>query len=207
MIKVKICGITNLEDAQASIEAGCDAIGFIFYKKSPRYITARKALYIIRQLPKNTIKIGVFVNAREQTIRRVAKICHLKILQFHGNESPEFCKKFKDYRIIKTFRVKDKIELEDLLNYKLFAYLFDPFVKSKVGGTGKKFNWALIRHLSGFQKPIFLSGGLNAQNVQEAIRKVHPDWVDASSSIEISPGKKDYKKVKSFIKAAKNSAL
>ncbi len=129
------------------------------------------------------------------------------MLQFHGDESPEFCEKFKDYKIIKAFRIKNKMGLKKILNFETFAYLFDTFVKSKVGGTGKKFNWALIRHLSGFQKPIFLSGGLNEDNVKEAIRKVQPDWVDVSSSVEMSPGKKDYKKVKEFIRAVKNSAL
>jgi len=203
MIKVKICGITNLEDAQASIEAGCDAIGFIFYKKSPRYITARKALSIIRQLPKNTIKIGVFVNAREQTIRRVAKICHLKILQFHGNESPEFCSRFKEYKIIKAFRVKSKLDLDGLLKYHPFAFLLDTFTETKIGGTGKKFDWKLVRHIDGIRRPLFLSGGLNKKNVIKAISIARPDWVDASSSVEIRPGKKCHKKIRKFIETAK----
>jgi phosphoribosylanthranilate isomerase len=129
------------------------------------------------------------------------------MIQFHGNESPEFCKKFKGYKIIKAFRVKDKIELKNLLNYKTFSYLFDTFVKSKMGGTGKKFNWTLGRHLKGLRKLIFLSGGLNARNVTEAIKQVRPDWLDVSSSVEIRPGKKDYKKVKEFIEIVKKTAL
>ncbi len=206
MVKVKICGITNLENALNSVKAGCNALGFVFYRKSPRYITPEKANQIIKHIPPHILKIGVFVNAKEKAIKRTAKLCNLDMLQFHGTESPEFCKKFKGYKIIKAFRVKDKIELKNLLNYKTFAYLFDTFVKSKVGGTGKKFNWALVKHLKGLRKPIFLSGGLNAQNVTEAIKQVCPDWIDVSTSVEIKPGKKDYKKVKKFITTVRHQA-
>jgi len=200
MVKIKICGITSLEDALNSIEAGCDALGFVFYKKSSRYITPEKASRIIAHLPPHILKVGVFVNAQERNIKRIAKLCNLDMLQFHGDESPRFCQRFKGDRIIKAFRVKKRIDFKNILDYGTFAYLFDTFVKSKIGGTGRKFNWVLIRHLSGFHKPIFLSGGLNSQNIKEAIIKVHPDWVDVSSSVEISPGKKDYKKVREFIK-------
>jgi len=203
MVKVKICGITNLEDALNSVNAGCDALGFVFYKRSPRYIAPEKASRIIRHIPPRVLKIGVFVNAKEKTIKRIAKLCNLDMLQFHGSESAEFCKKFKGYKIIKAFRVKDKIERKNLSNYKTFAYLFDTFVKSKMGGTGKKFNWMLIRHLGGFCKPIFLSGGLNAKNIRYAIRKVQPDWVDVSSAVEAKPGKKDSHKVRQFIEIAR----
>jgi phosphoribosylanthranilate isomerase len=199
MVKIKICGITNLEDALNSVKAGCNALGFVFYRKSPRYITPKKASEVIKHIPAHILRIGVFVNAKEKTIKRIARLCNLDMVQFHGNESPEFCKKFKGYKIIKAFRVKDKIELKDLLNYKPFAYLFDTFVRSKVGGTGEKFNWALVRHFSGFRKPIFLSGGLNVKNVTEAIKQVRPDWLDVSTSVEIKPGKKDYNKVRQFI--------
>ena len=205
MVKIKICAITNLEDTLNSVKAGCNALGFVFYRKSPRYITPDEARQIIKHIPAHILKIGVFVNAKEKTIKYTAKLCNLDMLQFHGNESPEFCQKFKSYKIIKAFRVKDKIELKNLLNYKTFAYLFDTFVKSKVGGTGKKFNWALVRHFSGFRKPIFLSGGLNVKNVTEAIKQVRPDWLDVSTSVEIKPGKKDYNKVKEFIEIVRKS--
>ncbi len=203
MVKVKICGITNLEDARVSVAAGCDALGFLFYKKSPRYISVQKAKEIIKDIPKNIIKIGVFVNATEKNIKEVAKECGLDILQFHGNESPEFCKKFKRYKIIKVFRIKNKSSLRDVLKYKVFAYLFDTYSSSKLGGTGKKFTWELLDQLGDLKQSIFLSGGLNAKNVQAAIKAVHPQWVDASSSLESLPGKKDHKRVKSFIAAAK----
>jgi phosphoribosylanthranilate isomerase len=207
MVKVKICGITNLEDAKASINAGCDALGFVFYKKSPRYIDWEKARDIISALPKNTIKVGIFVDSGEQAIKRIAKLCKLDILQFHGKESPEFCSKFRGYKIIKAFRVQDKIDFARVLKYKTFAYLFDTFVKNKAGGTGKKFNWKLLATLSHIKRPVFLSGGLSARNVKEAVKVLNPRWVDVSSSVEASPGKKDHRKVKRFIKIAKNIAL
>lgn len=207
MVKVKVCGITNLKDARASVEAGCDALGFVFYKKSPRYITPEKAKAIIRELPTHIIKIGVFANSAQKFVKKIAKICSLDILQFHGNETVEFCNNFKDYKVIKAFRVKDRIALEHIAQYNTFAYLFDTFSKTKMGGTGRKFDWSLIRHVDGLKKPIFLSGGLHKENVKEAIEAVHPDWVDVSSSVELEPGKKDHKKVKKFIQAVKNSAL
>jgi len=207
MVKVKICGITNPEDAKASVDAGCDALGFVFYKKSPRYIAWQKARDIIKRLPKNVIKTGVFVNAKPKTIKNIAKLCGLDILQFHGKESPGFCSKFKGHKIIKSFRIKDGIDLEKVKKYKTFAYLFDTFVKNKAGGTGKNFNWEFIRHISGLKRPVFLSGGLSEKNVKEAVETVKPQWVDVSSSVEARPGKKDCKKVKRFIKIAKNTAL
>ncbi|MDD4980359.1 MAG: phosphoribosylanthranilate isomerase [Candidatus Omnitrophica bacterium] len=206
MVKVKICGITNLEDALKIAGLKPDALGFVFYQKSPRYIRPDKAREIIRHIPKSIKKVGVFVDEKENNIKRIAKDLKLDMLQFHGDESPEFCAKFKGYKIIKAFRIKDRVDFRGILRYRTYAYLFDTFVKSKIGGTGKRFNWELIRHLSGFHKPIFLSGGLNAQNAKEAIQQAHPDWVDVSSCVEIKPGEKDYKKAKSFIKAVREKS-
>ena len=203
MVKVKICGITNLEDALAALFCGADAIGFVFYKKSPRYIDPIKARNISRILPKKILKVGVFVDEREGRIKSISKMCALDFLQFHGNESPEFCSKFKGYKVIKAFKVKDKIDLASLKEYKRFAYLFDTFSKSKVGGTGKKFNWNLLREKGKMNNPVFLSGGLNAGNIKSALKIVKPDWVDLSSSVESKPGKKDHKKILSFIKKIK----
>jgi len=202
MVKVKICGITNLRDALISVDAGCDALGFLFYKKSPRYIAPQEAKEIIRNLPCSVTKIGVFVNAKEKCVKSIAKICSLDILQFHGNESVEFCRKFKHYKIIKAFRVKKKIDFAKILRYKTFAYLFDAFSRAKFGGTGKTFDWCLLADI---KHPVFLSGGLNANNVNRAIKRAHPAWVDASSSLEVRPGKKDPNKVKKFIQAAKKA--
>ncbi|OGX15370.1 MAG: hypothetical protein A2166_04525 [Omnitrophica WOR_2 bacterium RBG_13_41_10] len=207
MVKVKICGITNWEDAVASVACGCDALGFVFYKKSPRYISPKNAQKIIRLLPENILKAGVFVNAQEKTIKDIARKCKLNALQFHGDESAQFCRKFKNYKIIKAFRVKDKLDLENIKKYRVSAYLFDTFIKSKIGGTGKKFDWKLLKQLKNTKRPVFLSGGLNEKNVAEAIKYLRPSWVDVSSSLESWPGKKDPKKIQRFINAVKKSVL
>jgi len=207
MVKVKVCGITNVSDAAASVDAGCDALGFVFYKKSPRYVSPAVAARIIHELPAGTLAMGVFVNAHEKTVRRIAGLCGLDILQFHGNESVEFCSRFKDYKVIKAFRVKNKLDGEKIAGYKTFAYLFDTYVASQAGGTGRRFDWKLIRSLRDLKRPIFLSGGLTAENVCEAVKIARPDWVDASSSLEISAGKKDHAKVKAFIRSAKKAEV
>ncbi|MFZ2603018.1 MAG: phosphoribosylanthranilate isomerase [Candidatus Omnitrophota bacterium] len=205
MVKVKICGITNSEDALVSVESGADALGFVFYKKSPRYISPKKAKEIVKLLPKSIIKIGVFVNNRQKTIKQIAKFCSLDMLQFHGAQSPEFCLRFIGYKVIKAFRIKDKINFKKVLRYKVFAYLFDTYTKSKPGGTGKKFNWKLFKHAGNFKHPVFLSGGLNQKNCIKAIRIVKPAWVDISSSVEKKPGQKDHDKIKSFIQQVKKT--
>jgi phosphoribosylanthranilate isomerase len=204
-VKVKICGITNLKDARASIEAGADALGFVFYRRSPRYIAPEAAAEIIKKLPKGLKKVGVFVNEKQEAIRRIAKLCKLDMLQFHGHESPGFCARFKDYKVIKAFRVKDSIDEGGISQYNTFAYLFDAFKKGEFGGTGQKFNWGLIRHKIKRKRPIFLSGGLRAGNVKDALKCVQPEWVDVSSSLEINPGKKDRRKIKEFIKITKRT--
>ena len=198
MVKVKICGITNLKDALVSIDAGCDALGFVFYKKSPRYISPEQAKKIIQKLPKNIIKVGVFVNEKEEKIKATARLCKLDMLQFHGRESPVFCDKFKDYKIIKAFRVRENINLPNISRYKTFAYLFDAYLPGKMGGTGKTADWRLLTKVRSLKKPVFLSGGLAADNVKEAISKVKPSWVDVSSSLEVRPGKKDEIKIREF---------
>ena len=203
MVKVKICGITNLEDALSATRQGADALGFIFYRESPRYIKPEKAKIIIRQLPKFVKKVGVFVNAREATIRRINRNLKLDMLQFHGDESEDFCHRFKDYKIIKSFRVSNKIHLTDLSKYDVWAYLFDTFERDKFGGTGKSFDWHLLDCLKGLKKTIFLSGGLNPKNVRKALQGFPAKWVDASSSLERYPGKKDSQKIKRFINNAK----
>ena len=150
------------------------------------------------------IKIGVFVNSREKSIKAIARKCSLDMLQFSGRETPEFCRRFKGFKVIKSFRVKNKIELADVLRYRVFAYLFDTFSPGYFGGTGKAFNWKFLAgDLAGVKTPVFLAGGLNEKNVKDAVRIVSPEWVDASSSLETRPGKKDQKRVKRFIASAK----
>ena len=202
-VKIKICGITNLEDALAAVFGGADAIGFVFYKKSPRYINPLKARNISRILPKKIIKVGVFVDEKEGKIKSISKMCALDVLQFHGNESPKFCSRFKGYKVVKAFWVGKKLELEKIKEYKTFAYLFDTFSKYKVGGTGKKFNWNLLSEKCKIERPVFLSGGLNVRNIRSALKQANPDWVDLSSSVEKKPGVKDHRKIRSFIRMIK----
>jgi len=204
LVKVKICGITNLEDAQASIEAGCDGLGFVFYKKSRRYINPKKTKEILQKISPLVKKIGVFVNEKEVKIRNITEELKLDMLQFHGDESPDFCKRFKGYKVIKAFRIKDKSSLKSFKKYDAWGSLFDSYQKGIFGGTGKKFDWKIVKSLGVGRKNIFISGGLNTRNVKKVIQTLHPDWVDVSSSVEIRPGKKDIKKVKRFIKTVKD---
>ena len=204
MVKVKICGITNVDDAKAAVAAGCDALGFVFYKKSARYISPEEARKIISKLSKNILKVGVFVNATERQIKRIAHYCGLDALQFHGRESEKFCGKFKGRKIIKAFRLKAKAAPEDLNDYKVFAFLFDTFDRDKAGGTGKPFDWGRLRQIRDrIRRPLFLSGGLNEKNVAKAIKLLRPEWVDVSSSVEEQPGEKNSEKVRRFIRVVR----
>jgi len=201
VVKVKICGITNLEDALASLFSGAEAIGFVFYDKSPRYIRPQQAKNISRILPQKIKRVGVFVNAEVAKVKRIAKLCNLDMLQFHGQESFEYCQKFKGYKVIKAFRIKAKEDLEGISGYKTFAYLFDNFSRTKLGGTGNKFNWKILAQAVRMEPVIFVSGGLTAGNVRQAVKLLKPDWVDVSSSLESRPGKKDHQKIKRFMQA------
>ncbi len=200
MVKVKICGITNLEDALAALFSGASAIGFVFYDKSPRYILPRQAKNISRILPKKIKRVGVFVNEDAAKVKKIARLCNLDMLQFHGQESPDYCRKFKGYKVIKAFRINNKEDLESISRYKTFAYLFDSFSRTKLGGTGKKFNWKILAQTAKMEPVVFLSGGLAAGNLKKAIKLLKPDWVDVSSSLESKPGKKDHKKIQEFMK-------
>jgi phosphoribosylanthranilate isomerase len=202
--RVKICGITNLADAQAAVGAGADALGFNFYEKSPRFVSLKTAAEISRQLPPFVIRAGVFVNAPEDFVLRAISEVGLTMLQFHGDEPPEFCKQF-GLMSMKVFRVRDEKSLEQIPNYQTDAYLLDAFSATAPGGTGEKFNWDLAVEAQKFGKPIFLAGGLTPENVADAVRQVRPFAVDVSSGVEISPGKKDHAKVQAFIKTVREA--
>jgi len=203
--RIKICGITNLADAQAAVEAGADALGFIFYEKSPRFVPLKTAAEISKQLPPFVMRVGVFVNAPEDFVLRAIAECNLTMLQFHGDEPPEFCTQF-GLMSMKAFRIRDAETLKLIPNYQTDAYLLDAFSSTTLGGTGEKFDWELAVEAQKFGKPIFLAGGLTPENVTEAVKKVQPFGVDVSSGVELSPGKKDHAKVKAFIAAAKSVA-
>ncbi|MEI7905240.1 MAG: phosphoribosylanthranilate isomerase [Candidatus Firestonebacteria bacterium] len=203
MTKVKICGITNLEDALAAVEYGADALGFVF-AKSLRQISPVQARKIISKLPPFIGKIGVFVNEAPSRVVTIAKDCGLTAVQLHGEELPEFIGTIKPLTIIKTIRVKNKKDISILVAYpEVEAFLLDTFVAGKSGGTGKVFDWELALLAKKLKKPIILSGGLSALNVQKAIKIVSPYSVDVSSGVESKPGKKDHKKLRAFIKNAK----
>lgn len=203
MVRVKICGITNLEDALVCLFAEAQAIGFVFYKRSPRYISPLQARNISRILPKKIARVGVFVDAKVTTVKRIAKLCRLDMLQFHGEEPPQYCKKFKGYKVIKAFRINKKEDLDNISKYKTFAYLFDSFSGGALGGTGNKFNWKILKQAVKMKPVVFLSGGLTSGNVRQAIKLLKPDWVDVSSSLESKPGKKEHQKITKFMQSIK----
>lgn len=201
-VQVKICGITNLPDGVAAAEAGADALGFVFYEPSPRYVSIEAAAGIIRELPPFVIKTGVFVNAPEEEVLRAIRDCGLNLLQFHGEETPEYCLQF-GLMSMKAFRIRDAASLQALQSYPTEAWLLDAYTADKLGGTGERFNWNLALEAQQWGRPIFLAGGLTPENVAEAVRCARPYAVDVSSGVELGPGRKDHAKVKAFIQAAK----
>jgi phosphoribosylanthranilate isomerase len=198
LIFIKICGITELEDAKNIAQMGVSALGFIFYPKSRRYIEPKKANEIILNLPPFIVTVGVFVNEKTDKVEDTLKICPVDILQFHGDESPDYCKKFNK-RVIKAFRVNEDFSSVILSNYSVSAFLLDSFAQNEYGGTGKIFDWDVAVKAKKYGK-IILSGGLNTENIKYAIEKVNPYGIDISSGVEISPGKKDIKKVEEILK-------
>jgi len=201
-VKVKICGITNLNDAIAAAEAGADAVGFIFHDRSPRFVAIEAAAEIARALPPFIIKVGVFVNAPEEFVHRAIADCGLNLLQFHGSESPAYCIQF-GLMSMKAFRIRDGKSLLAIPQYKTDAWLLDAYSSESLGGTGEKFDWDLAVEAQNLGRPIFLAGGLTPQNIADAVRRVRPYAVDVSSGVEAVPGKKDHAKLKAFIQAAK----
>jgi phosphoribosylanthranilate isomerase len=201
--RVKICGITNLADAQTAVEAGADALGFNFYDKSPRFVTLQRAAAISKQLPPFIMRVGVFVNAPEDLVVRAIGEGNLGLLQFHGDEPPEFCTQF-GLMSMKAFRIRDAETLKEIAKYSTDAYLLDAYSPEARGGTGVKFNWDLALEAQKFGKPIFLAGGLTPENVAEAVRRVRPFGVDVASGVESAPGKKDHHKVRDFIAAVRS---
>lgn len=198
-LKIKICGLTSLTDALAAVEAGADALGFMFYQDSPRFVAPTTAARIIRSLPPFVARVGVFVNASEQVVRGVCDVCGLDTVQFHGEETPEFCRRFAPLKVIKAFRIKNGGSLRPLDAYDTDAWLLDAFVPGLQGGTGATFNWSLAREAKDAGYPIILAGGLSAENVAQAVHEVWPYGVDVSSGVESAPGRKDAKMIREFI--------
>ena len=201
-VKIKICGITNVADGLLAVEAGADAVGFVFCEKSPRRVAVETAAEINGRLPPHLMRVGVFVDSPADFVAAAIQRCGLTLAQFHGQETPEFCAQF-GVMTMKAFRVQDAAALEEIAAYRVDAILLDSYVKGQLGGTGANFNWDLALEAKKFGKPIFLAGGLTPENVAEAIRLTQPFGVDVSSGVEQSPGKKDPDKVRRFIAAAR----
>jgi phosphoribosylanthranilate isomerase len=204
MIKIKICGITNLEDAEAAIDLGADALGFVFYQKSPRSISPAEAASIISKLPPFISTIGVFVDESPGEIQKIVEKTGSGIVQLHGNEPPESCR--MPVKIIKGIRVESIESLEPLAIYRdlVSAFLLDTYAPHTPGGTGQVFNWEIAIQAKKFGR-VILAGGLNPENISEAVSLVKPYAVDVSSGIELNKGKKDHQKMKLFIERARAS--
>lgn len=201
-MRVKICGITQLEDALAAVDYGADAVGFVLYAQSQRFIELHRVQEIISMLPPYITTVGLFVDAEASEIQRAVDFCGIDLIQFQGNESPDICRCFSQ-RAIKAIHVKDQESLSILPQFQVRAYLLDTYREGEYGGTGIRFDWDLAIKAKPFGR-IILAGGLTPENVQEAVEKVKPYGVDVSSGVESGiKGKKDHEKIKKFIEAAK----
>jgi phosphoribosylanthranilate isomerase len=194
-VKLKVCGLTSLEDACAAIDCGAEYLGFNFYPKSPRYITPAAARAIIERLPDEVISVGVFVNEpRPEDVDEILRVSGARMAQLHGDESPDYCAGVGAERVIKALRVGDDFEARRVLDYPASAVLLDAFDAKLYGGTGRKANWAVAREAARVAR-VFLAGGLSPDNIVEAIRAVEPFAVDVNSGVESAPGRKDANKL------------
>ncbi len=203
--KVKICGITNLEDAAAAVEAGADALGFVFHPKSPRYILPALAKQIIMGLPPLVIAVGVFVDEEQQIVRSLMDDCGLELAQLHGHESAAYCHEL-GRPVLKALRVKDRSSFLALAEFQgragVRGFVLDAFSDQAYGGTGLVIDWQLAAEVARAAN-VLLAGGLTPDNVAKAIQSVQPYGVDVSSGVEREPGKKDHEKVRAFIRAVR----
>lgn len=195
-IKLKICGITSLEDARAAIDCGAEFLGFNFYRTSPRYVSPEAARAIIQELPGDIAAVGIFVNeAQPRDVIEILQTSGAQMAQLHGDESPEYCSAVGAGRVIKALRVGDDFDARQVLNYPAWAILLDAFDKKLYGGTGKTANWEIAHEAARLVK-LFLAGGLSPENIVEAIGAVRPFAVDVNSGVESAPGKKDVGRLK-----------
>ena len=202
MIPTKICGITNLSDAQAAAVHGASAIGFIFYEKSSRAISIEDAKFISRHLSNDISKVGVFVNHDKAFIEEAIHSVSLNIIQLHGDETPGFCNQF-DVPVFKAVRIKNEASLSVMDQYNVAGFLLDTFSNKQYGGTGETFDWSILNEQ--IDTPIILSGGLNPDNILDAIDSVNPAAIDVNSGVELSPGKKDHQKINLLFENIKNT--
>ena len=203
MVKVKVCGIKEPEDARVAADAGADAIGLIF-AESPRRVSAERAREIVAVLPNGVVKVGVFVDEEPREVLRIAREVGLDYVQLHGDESPETVTVMREggVKVIKALRVRDAASLREMERYDADLFLLDSYSEKMRGGTGTRFDWELAKVVRGYAN-ILVSGGLSPENVREAIELFEPYGVDASSSLEDVPGKKNGERVRRFVRAAK----
>ena len=205
MTTIKICGITNLEDAKAAVRFGADQIGLNFYPRSPRYVTVEQARRIAETVTSKAASVGVFVNASLQGIAEIARTVALDAIQLHGDETADFIKELRDetgLKVIKAIRVAATFEPAEQNSFGADAVLLDSFSDRERGGTGKTFDWDFARRFSKLGPKVYLAGGLTPENVREAIATVQPYAVDTCSGVESSPGTKDHLRLKLFIERA-----
>lgn len=201
--RVKICGITNLSDARHAASCGADALGFVFYPGSPRCVEPDMARRIIAELPPLITTVGLFVNESPDRIRQVVALCGLDTVQLHGDEAPEQCS-YPPCRVIKALRLQGPVSAGTFSAYPVAALLLDAYVPNQFGGTGHRCDWDQAAVVAKAHR-VILAGGLNPENVAEAVRRVRPYGVDVSSGVETQPGVKDQDKVARFIRMAKES--
>ncbi len=204
MTKIKICGITNYDDAAEAAALGADYLGYNFYSRSPRFIKKQDAMQIIKKLPGNVKNVGVFVNETIGNIKKIVDYCSLDVIQLSGDESPKFLenlKKESNKTIIKSFRIKTKVDANKIKSYKTDYIMIDSFKNGLYGGTGRQIELPLAENI--YNKKLFLAGGLNDSNVGSAIKNLNPFAVDVCSGIESYKGKKDFVKMKNFIAEVK----
>ena len=197
-VKVKICGVRTLKEAQAAIEGGADALGFNFWPRSARYIEPQTAREIILSLPPLISTVGVFVNESGEMIKEIAAFTHLDAIQLHGDESPQDCFALADLKLIKAFRVGEHFDRQSVAKYPVQAVLLDANVAGTYGGTGHRFDWQIATAVKEIA-PLILAGGLTIENVGDAIRQVRPMAVDVCSGVESEPGRKDFDKLRTFL--------
>jgi phosphoribosylanthranilate isomerase len=208
MVRVKICGITNLEDALMAVDAGADALGFNFYRRSARFIAPRDARRIIERLPETVMSVGIFVNEESpEMLTRMADEACVAAVQLHGDESAEYCRALAQperFRI-KALRVHQDFKPETASAYETEAILLDAFDQEARGGTGHTIDWERARKTRELVPKLFLAGGLSPENIVEAINIVQPYGVDACSGLECAPGRKDAARVRDFIERARRA--
>src|SRR5262249_27415269 len=198
VVKLKVCGLTSIEDARTAIECGAEYLGFNFYPKSPRYIAPESARAIIERLPSEVIGVGVFVNeSLPEDVIEILRVSGARMAQLHGDESPAYCASIGAERVIKALRIVNDFDARRVLDYPASAILLDSFDSKLYGGTGRTTNWAIAREAAKLTR-IFLAGGLSADNIAEAIRAVEPFAVDVNSGVESAPGRKDASKLQTL---------